>query len=139
LLAYQSVIAKLNSKGLNLTAVTEKDLKVRTLEKFSGDIANMLGLRGTFIEPLELITAGKPYSDLAPTKRLLMFGDSFYGRSIPMWRYSFAVTKCVHHEVGKPNINIIDKADADVVIFMMVERNLSAPLTFGDQGYRKCA
>ena len=135
---YQKVVSELNSLGVPLP---ESDLPyLRTVEKqsFSGDIATLLGLSSIFSEPLEILSAQKSYKVFSPQKKLLVFGDSFSGRLASFWRYSFKEAHCYHHNIIKPNLDLIEQVKADVVILQVVERSLSYPLVLDQKKTRTC-
>jgi len=138
LLGYQTTIASLNSAGLSLPTASESQFRKLDKQGFSGDLAGLLGLTQKFTEPLELILAKQSFKVFSPDKTLLVFGDSFSGRLLEFWRYSFKEFECFHHDIGRPNIDLIDQKKADVVVFQMVERILEYPLVLGSEVVKNC-
>ena len=135
---YQRTIKELNDLGVELNAVDVPDLKIINGKLFSGDIAVFEGLSNSFYEPLEIFRPSRSFNIFSPKKKLLVFGDSFSGRLADFWRYSFKEAHCYHHNIIKPNLDLIEQVKADVVILQVIERNLSHPLVLDQKKTRTC-
>ena len=125
---YKKLISVLQNKGLNLSTVNMSHLRKIEQDNFSGDVAGLLGLSEKLNEPIEYLLAQQSYDLLSPKLTLLQYGDSFTGKLIDFLRYSFRSFNCVHHNYGKPNLSLIERYNADVVILQMIERSLVFPL-----------
>ena len=137
-IGYQEVISQLNSHDVKVESVDVSSFSKRVHSNFIGDIAGILGLQSEYSEPLNVLNPQDSFKKLSPSKTLLVYGDSFSGRLNNFWPYSFKSVQCFHHNVGKPNIGLIDKVEADVVILQIVERNLIAPMVLDGSGSRPC-
>ena len=135
---YKKAIKALRAKGLSLPIASENQLKKIEQENFIGDLAGLLNLKKYFSEPLELLLANQSFKHLSPTQSLLIYGDSFNGRLVDFWRYSFKDFHCYHNNAGHPDLSLLDQVKTDVVILQVIERNLAFPLTLNGTVRNPC-
>lgn len=123
-LAYLEIMRELN---LGLPRVSKADLRVLASENYSGDLARLLNLQKEFGENHKILLAHTSYNLFPRKKQLLVLGDSFSGRLIDFWNYSFAKSTCRHHRWGNLDNKLLAESKAEVVLFMIVERGLQYP------------
>ena len=123
-LAYLEIMRELN---LELPLAKKEDFRVLTSNNYSGDLARLLNLQTEFGEEHKTLLAHTSYRLFPRKKHLLVLGDSFSGRLIDFWNYSFAKTSCRHHRWGDIDNDLVKKTKADVVLLMIVERGLQHP------------
>jgi hypothetical protein len=126
-LAYLEIHRHLQDTGLNLITVDKEHLREINMQHYSGDLARLLNLQTQFQENHKVLLAYTSYAQFDRKSQLLVLGDSFSGRLVDYWNYSFAKTSCQHHRWGNINNTAVADAKADVVLLMMVERGLQHP------------
>lgn len=144
--AYDDVMAYYNANGAQFDTLKREDVKQVERLDFSGDLAQLMGLKGQAIESFtDEMPPKKPIefreqiledstalnanwrthvyqNDVTDGKTLVIVGDSFSNVLIPFFKHSFDHIVVIHHRMGNFDLETALSYDPDAVLFAPVER-----------------
>lgn len=144
--AYTGVMDYFRSVGLLAPRLERSALGETRREAFSGDLAQLMGLKGSVLEDFIDVTASSPTTDFTVTivkdnsvvnsdwqtriyqnevsmgKTLVIVGDSFSNVLTPLFKHSFDRIILVHHRMGNFDMETAMSYAPDAVLFAPVER-----------------
>lgn len=142
--AYEALLTQLNANGNDLPLLQQDNLKLKTVADREGDLFRLFAKSGFEPETLQTYTAppstgfgprkfdkkgtapvgfqSKIFEKKSPKTTLVIIGDSFSDRLIPLLKHSFDKIVIVHHQEGAFAVDDVLKYDPDFVLFAPVER-----------------
>jgi len=142
--AYAAFIETVNAKGGNVRLLGQDKLKPKRVQDREGDLFRLFAKSDfetdTLLDFTPPAAAGfgprkfdkksaapeglkpKIFEKKAPETTLVIIGDSFSDRLIPLLKHSFDKIVIVHHQEGAFTVDDVLKYDPDFVLFAPVER-----------------
>ncbi|MEO3413973.1 hypothetical protein AAFO92_04850 [Roseovarius sp. CAU 1744] len=117
----------LTDRGIAVPDIPQGALRLRLKDDFRGDLYGLLGEENGAPETVTLVK--RP--DLAGPKagRILIIGDSFTAQIRKYFAATFETVDVIDNAAGAPDLSHLRPGAYDVVLFEIVERYLSRPLT----------
>jgi len=144
--AYNAVMSSYNSASMAFPIVTQEQLVQHERIKFSGDLAQLMGLKDQISESFTDTVPPNPptkfterllensalmhadwqtrihQNNVSNGKTLVIVGDSFSNVLIPFFKHSFDHIVVIHHRMGSFDLETAMSYTPDAVLFAPVER-----------------
>ena len=132
--AYREILKQLNAQGRSAPTIGWHELETVGSVGMAGDLAKMLNLQDEFREQIDVVkrpskSAATAEQSVVLKPTLLLVGDSFSAHMKEFLPVSFTEIRFKHHAFGKIPLAYIKQQQADVVVFEMIERALTNPLS----------
>lgn len=135
-----------NVSGASFPILMPEQLVHKDQVEFSGDLAQLMGLKGQVSEILDDVATPNPVLEFTvkvlndtgvkqPSwqarsytnereegRTLVIIGDSFSNVLIPFFKHSFDKVIFMHHRMGKFDLEAVAEYDPDAILFAPVER-----------------
>ncbi len=119
--------AALSDRGVNVPDIPRDTLRLREKTDFQGDLYGLLGEEDGAPETITLVK--RPDVKAPKAGAILIIGDSFTGQLRKYFDATFETVDFIDNAAGSPDLGQISPGHYDVVIFQIVERYLSRPLS----------
>lgn len=129
--AYQGFLqlrAALTDQGVNLPNIPRAALHLREKTDFQGDLHGLMGEENGAPETIQRVKIDPALPGTRP-RSILIIGDSFSGQLRKYFDATFQEVTFIDNAAGAPDLSKITPGTYDVVLFQIVERYLSRPLS----------
>ena len=120
--------AALADRGVDLPDIPRDALHLRQKSDFQGDLYRLLGEENGAPETIERVRIDPNLPGTRP-RSILIIGDSFSGQLRKYFDATFQKVTFADNAAGAPDLSQITPGTYDVVLFQIVERYLSRPLS----------
>ena len=124
---FQALRDALLARGVEIPDIPDDALVLREKPDFQGDLYGLLGIEDGAPERVTLIK--RPQIAGPKPAAILIVGDSFTGQLQKYFEATFQTVDFLGNNAGDPDFSGIDLNQYDVVLFEIVERYLSRPLS----------